>query len=145
MNITPYGIALIGGGFTIVGVLIGALVTYLFSVKLANNNSKREAGRRLREAFVEELALLHPEHKQKDLDVEHILQEAFPKHSRAVTEYSYYLHNQDKQSFEEAWKKYYQVGGSVRFFDYYMSNDKITNPKECFVQRVNAILEFTKI
>ena len=145
MNITPYEIALIGGGFTIVGVLIGSLVTYLFSVKLADNNSRREAGRRLREAFAEELALLHPENLQNDLNVGLVLKEAFPKHSRAVIEFSYYLHNSEKQSFQEAWKSYSLIGGSVSLFDYYMRDNKKTNPREIFAQRINTILEFTKI
>jgi ABC-type branched-subunit amino acid transport system permease subunit len=51
MSLTAYDIALIGGGFTILGALIGAFVTYFLALKLAQRNAKRDAGRRLREAF----------------------------------------------------------------------------------------------
>jgi len=141
MALTAYDIALIGGGFTVLGALIGASVTYCLALELARRNAKRDAGRRLREAFALELALMHPEHGKKDIKVEQILQDAFPKHSQAVIEFAFHLKDNEKKKFLKTWKEYYMVGGGVRFFDYYMGKDS----RQLFTDRVNAILEFTEI
>lgn len=135
MNVSPLEIALIGGGFTILGALIGLIG----ADKLANRNAKRDAGRRLREAFAPELAALDPKVEKKDIDIETLLQTAFPKHHIAVIEFRSYLRGEKLNRFERAWKEYYEVGGSVRFFDYYMGE----KPHECFQTRVNNILKFT--
>ena len=48
MHLTAYEIALIGGGFTIVGALLGGWITYRFALCLSKINAIREAGARLR-------------------------------------------------------------------------------------------------
>jgi len=50
-NITPYDIALIGGGFTIVGALIAAVVAYWLTTKLEIFKEKRAACTSLHAAF----------------------------------------------------------------------------------------------
>jgi len=60
MLLTAYDLALIAGGFTVVGTLVGALVIYRLALDLARVNAKRDTGRRLREAFAPELAALDP-------------------------------------------------------------------------------------
>ncbi len=142
MNVCPYGITLIAGGFTILGVLIGVLVTYYFALRLASINSRRDAGRRLREAFAPELAALHPISGKKDINVENLLQEALIRHQTAIIEFQDYLRGAEKIQFEKVWKEYYEVGGSPRFFDYYMDDNG--NPRQCFQDRVNSILKFTE-
>ena len=139
MNISPYEIALIGGAFTIFGALIGGLCVFYFGIE-ARRNAKRDAGRRLREAFSEELAEMDPVTGNKGVEVEMLLSSAFPKHYSAVIEFSYYLKGTEKAAFEKAWREYFEVGGSMRFFDYYMGD----NPKQLFKERVNAILKFTE-
>jgi hypothetical protein len=138
MEVTPYALALIAGGFTVVGTLVGAFVTYRLAVMLARSNAKRDAGRRLREAFAPELAALDHATRRNGLDVEQLLQTAWPRHHAAVNELAVHLDTTRRRAFLDAWRKYYEVGGSIRFFDYYMGEQ----PIELFQQRVQAILQF---
>jgi len=141
MQLTASELALIAGGFTVLGALIGSMVTYSFALRLASVNARREAGRRLREAFSPELAALNPITGSKSLDVENLLQSAWPRHHVAVSELSFQLCKAERASLERAWHEYYVVGGSIRFFDYYMGE----NPRKKFQERVHAILKHTQI
>ena len=140
MELTPYQLAWISGGFSLLGVLVGGLCTYRFALQLQRTASLREAGRRLREAFSEELATGTAPGFRPDITFAHALEQAFSKHSVAVQEFSFHLPQRKRRAFQEAWQKYWEVGGSVRFFDYYME----PNAKEIFRERVNAILKFTE-
>ena len=140
----------------VVFTILGACITYFFALQLAKKNACREAGRRLREAFAPELAVLHPTSGDADAraHTDKVLAEAFPKHREAITEFRFYLSAKEREEFEEAWRKYYEVGGSVRFFDYMPglrsetrgANGELvieTGSYECFQERVHAILKFT--
>lgn len=140
MELTPYQIAWISGGFPLLGVLVGGLCTYRFALHLQRVASLREAGRRLREAFSEELAAGTVPGFKPDITFAHALEQAFSKHSVAVKEFSFHLSQRKRSAFQAAWRAYWEVGGSVRFFDYYME----PNAKELFSERVNAILKFTE-
>src|SRR5688500_5074543 len=115
MELTPYQIAWISGGFSLLGVLVGSLCTYQFALHLQRSAARREAGRRLREAFSEELALGTAPNFTPDVTFEHTLQQSFQKHSMAVREFAFHLPAQQREAFEAAWRKYWEVGGSVRF------------------------------
>jgi hypothetical protein len=128
------------GLFTLAGVLLGAFVTYRFAAELAARNGKREAGRRLREAFSSEIALLHPATGSKNVNTIAVLQSAFLKHSAAISEFRFYLSGKKLRAFDEAWRQYYEIGGSVRFTDYEIGE----NPRRLFLQRVESILQFTQ-
>ena len=143
VTVSAYGLALMGGGFTVVGALMGGWLTYRFSLHFTRWNAKREAGARLRAAFVTELGALAPVSTQKVERVDQYLTAAFPKHREAVMEFAWYLQGAERQRFEDAWKAYYEVGGSVRFFDYMMGGTQ-REQFDRFKQRVEAILEFTR-
>lgn len=143
ITMSAYGLALIGGGFTAVGVLLGGWLTYRFSLRLAQFNAKREAGTRLRAAFAIELGALNPISTDKVESVDRYLAAAFPKHREAVMEFAWYLHGAERKRFEAAWKAYHEVGGSVRFHDYARTGTPQENFDK-FRQRVEAILKFTR-
>jgi hypothetical protein len=104
----------------LLGGLIGSFITHRFASWRDKRKEFREAGRCLREAFAPELAVLHPTSGDADAraHTDKVLADAFPKHAAAVTEFGFYLSAKEREEFEEAWRKYYEVGGSVRFFDY---------------------------
>jgi len=104
--------ALIAGGFTIAGVLLGAFLTFHFAGRLAKASARRDAGRRLREAFAIELAAMDAVGGVKDKDIEHLLQSAFPKHRTAVTEFAFYLSPPEREALERAWRNYFEVGAA---------------------------------
>lgn len=143
LTVSAYGLALIGGGFTAVGVLLGGWLTYRFSLNLARWNAKHEAGARLRAAFAKELGALNPVSTDRIESVDQYLTVAFPKHRDAVGEFAWYLKDTERKLFEQAWKAYYEVGGSVRFYDYMMNGTK-QEQFDRFKQRVDAILKFTR-
>ena len=137
MQVGPYDIALIGGAFT----LLGALITYWFATELGRRQARRDAGRKLREAFADEISAMNPVTGRTDVTVEYLLQQAFLKHYAAMREFSFHLAGRERESFEAAWKNYYEVGRSTRFFDYYMSE----NGRQEFQRRVDELLRFTAI
>jgi hypothetical protein len=56
-----------------------------------------------------------------------------------MIQFGFYLEGQEKERYQKACSEYYEVGGSVRFFDY--CNGK--EGQEKFIERVHAILAFT--
>jgi hypothetical protein len=125
-------IALIAGGFTLVGTLLGAFITYWFALRLAKTNARREAGRRLRDAFQPELTALNPVTGRKDLHIESVLQYARPRHNAAVLELQFHLPPEERASLQAAWRKYYEVGGSIHFYDYMLTGQNNVEPWEVF-------------
>lgn len=136
MNLSAYEISLIAGGFTILGSLIGILGTYWFALRLSSINAKRDAGRQVVDAFKTELAQISNGKWSKEIDVEKMLQKAQVKHKSAVITLRYYLSDSQKNELDEAWSEYCELGGSVRFFDYYMKDDG----EDLFKLRVNKII-----
>jgi hypothetical protein len=141
MNLSASEICLISGGFTITGVLIGALITYKIAFSLAFINAKREASAKLRAAFAHEIASMRlAGANQKTIEVEALLFEAFPRHAAAIEEYRPFVRVKDLAAYQQAWENYYCIGGSVRFFDYYMGDGCY----DLFQSRIDEILKFTK-
>lgn len=117
-NITPYDIAIIGGGFTVVGALIGAFITYRFSLKLAEKqfiNSCALADRQeLRIASAKFFAAFAPavaqiylarHHGTHDIPiVGNILKDALVSHASAIEEFRPFV--SDGAAYQEAWEHY---------------------------------------
>jgi len=128
---------------TLLGVLVGAWLTYRFSIALANDNAKRFAGIKLRESFGPEVAKLsHPE-KLTALESSHILERAFEKHQIAVNEFGFFLKGEELETFNWAWREYYGGPADDRpnFTQY--ANVGSEDIKEALA-RIEAILAFTK-
>ena len=138
----------------LLGGLIGSFITHLFASWRDKSKEFREAGRRLREAFAPELAALHPISGDKKARTDTLLTAAFPKHRVAILEFGLYLSGKERKAFAEAWRAYYEVGGSVRFDDY-VPNVTVetrglngewsteTGSYELLQERIDAILKFT--
>ena len=140
MQLSPYDLAIITGAFTVLGAFIGSLVTYWLSLQLAKAHARMEAGRRLREAFASEIAMIDPVGGNKDANVDFILRKAFDRHRAAVIEFSYYVSPSRRGAFLEKWREYYEIGGSVGFENYMMGE----RSRELFMERVHAVLAFTE-
>lgn len=114
MNLTAYEIALISGGFTLVGTLLGGFITYRFALRLAYINDKRLAGTKLRETFADVLSTLRypPEGITIGFAIPEILGESFPKHDMAVKEFRHFISGTEYDYFNKAWQKYYDYSRS---------------------------------
>jgi hypothetical protein len=122
----------------LLGAITGGGIGFLTARFTTNRNARAAAAGKLRAAFVPELVAMRFDRGKEKFDADQLLREAFPRHAEAVEEFRFFVRPRDKDSYEQAWRKYYEVGGSVRFFDYMMGDD----PLGCFETRVAAILRF---
>ena len=138
----------------IVVPILTTCIAYFFASKLAKQNARREAGRHLREAFAPELAVLHPISGDKKAKTNVVLTDAFSRHREAIVKFSLYLSGKERKAFKEVWRAYYEVGGSVRFYDYIPNVtvetrgingewSKETGSYELLQERIDAIFKFT--
>lgn len=126
---------------SLAGVGLGGLIGFLSANRMSKFTARREAGARLRATFAKEIALVRLAHgADKSINVEAVLKEAFPRHAAAIEAYRFFVRPDDLPAFDKAWREYYEVGGSVRFFDYYMDGASF----EIFDRRVRAFLRFTE-
>ena len=107
MNVSVYEIALIAGGFTIIGTLLGAWLGYRFSLSLANVNERRKAAMKLRGAFKDELLALNPAKHATKIDLATFLENAFSKHRAAVLDFAYFLEPKERRAFYSTWYEYH--------------------------------------
>lgn len=142
MQPTPYDIALVGVGGTVLGVLLGAWLTYRFAMSLAESGALRLAGIKLREAFAPEIAKFsHPE-RVHPFASSNILEAAFEKHQAAVNEFRLYLKSHQLDGFDRAWQDYYYAPGNnpVDFSQYFGGIEEV----KLALARMKAIVAFTK-
>jgi hypothetical protein len=124
----------------LIGTVIGALIGYFSAKRLTTLRTKIDAGGKLRAAFAPEIAQMRLFASGQKIDVQQLLTSAFPRHATAIEEFSAYLCKGQKKKYYEAWRNYYEVAGSVRFFDYCMGDE----PHKLFFERIHVILEFTE-
>ena len=154
---SAYEIALIGVGGALVGALVGAWIAYLFSLKLADNNFRREANRRLISTFHSELSGIYPTPVNWPNDIDSFLKSKFSNLQAVVGEFRHCLPIQEWQAFDTAWLNYYcftgrEVDKSCQSYLHYMdfvsttSDDKTTKNDEKKNLKVNVdnILRFAK-
>jgi hypothetical protein len=107
----------------------------------ALRTARAAAASNLRAAFIPELVAMKFDRCSDKFDADRLLRSAFPRHAQAVEEYRFYVRPTHCDAYEAAWRAYYEVGGSVRFFDYMMGDD----PSGVFESRVRAILRFAEM
>jgi hypothetical protein len=144
LELTAFEIALIAGGFGIVGTLLGALVNHILSFDRSRRDAKRFAGLKLRESFAPELARLQTQQNFLLPESSDLLERAFEKHHMAVNEFRFFLAGDELDSFTKAWEEYYKdpTGSDKPYFSQYMALSKEDIQKA--IDRIKAILEFTK-
>ena len=106
-NVTAYDIAIIGGGFTVVGALIGALVAYWLTTKLEVFKENRAARSKFRAAFAPAIAQIYlaRHHGTHDTPVVgNILKDVLVSHASAVEEFRPFVCN--GVAYQEAWEQY---------------------------------------
>jgi hypothetical protein len=122
---------------SILGGCISGAIGFASAYCMSNISARRVAAERLRAAFAPELAAMRRARAEKT-DRERLVKDAFPRHGIAIEEYRAFVPRESRDAYQKAWQEYYEMGGSMRFFDYYMNDDG----PEIFIQRVEAILRF---
>jgi hypothetical protein len=140
MALTAYDLALIAGAFTLLGVLIGALLSYRFGIRLAAHNARRAAGAHLRAAFAPELTALRVARMDKNSPIDEILVEALPKHAAAVEEYRFFVREKAHLTYQAAWQQYQDANKGGVFVASFEESD----PHGVIERKIQDVLRFAE-
>jgi hypothetical protein len=143
---TELNAAIVGVLGTLAGTIVGAVLTYFFSVSLSKKEGLRRAGRELREAFHKELVKLEQDKESDPCDV---LQEAFSHHQMAANEFRFHLSESKKKKFDRAWREYCYDDQDldVPYLEQYSRNlgsvELAEKNRQLAINRINRILDLT--
>lgn len=136
----PSEVAFIGVGGTLLGVFLGAVIIYYFSLRISEKNARKAAGAKLRAAFAPIIAKYSFRAKKGDLGLSNMFHEAFHEHATAIEEYRWFVPPERQRAYQQAWENYYWNHGGMYFTDYVVGEGK----EKLFKQRIGAILKFTE-
>ena len=141
-GVQMYDAALIAGVFALVGILFN----HRLALRRARQNAKREAGQRLKDAFIPLLTKVQdgsefvqngPSDSGPGTNISRLLKDADSTQSQAVTEFTFHLEGAEKKRFDEAWQ-YYNSYAEFKFLG-------LDDARQKFIDSVTAILKFTEI
>ena len=141
MSLSAYEIALIGGGFTLLGVLVGGLISYYFSTILINRQEFNKAAAEFRASFVDEFfrirrnaGTLHERWGERS-------EEIAIANEKAKIIFEAFLPAAKLNGFNTAWGKYKEAdtGGNSPLTE--EGREKIA---EIRLLHINNLLEFAK-
>lgn len=146
MNTSAYEIALIGGAFTILGALIGAIVGYWLSRLLAERYAFITACANLHAAFAPALgqiflAQTHGNHDRPPIDS--FVKDNLLAHASAVEIFRPHVSNKNSDAYQEAWENYRKIANdSVES----SVEDRVNGlqPGSALEQSINKIISFAK-
>jgi hypothetical protein len=144
-NVTAYDIAIIGGGFTVVGALISAVVAYWLTAKLEVFKNRRAACANFRAAFAPAIAQIYlaRHHGTHDTPVVgNILKDSLVAQASAIEEFRPYV--SDSAAYQEAWEQYRKT---VRQDNNVIDTAEWGNDAPIWStveEKIHAILEFAK-
>jgi len=112
-ELAPYDIALIAGGFTVLGALISTLFGYWLAKMLASHTARINACAQLRAAFAPALVRLDTDRAKRqfpdDPAIDAFLREGLDQHALAVEKFRPFVRNGDKASYQRAFERYRQA------------------------------------
>ena len=134
----------------IIGGVIGIVGTYAGAILIANRNRRIDAGRKLREAFQDELVSLEVLPIPGEVDAFDTLNGASKKHLIAISEFSCALSRCKRSAFNQAWQQYhcYPEPPFTHFLEQYDTRtgsiEQRKKNRELAIERIKHILSFTK-
>jgi len=152
-----YEIALIGIGGSLVGVLVGALLTYRFALKLADRSERLQINRNLIKVFTSELSDVYPTAVNSPENIDPYLRSKFSKLQAAVAEFRLHLPCAEWEPFDQTWFEYYcstkrDIDRDCQVYHHYMNFSGTSTENEEFnqdghanlVSNINKILAYAK-
>lgn len=137
MNLSPYELALIAGGFTIIGSLVGALTTYFLGKDISRRNDFNKAAKDFITAFQEELARL----KLEQTFTYDIINPVLAKQMAAYYTFRGYLDKDGLEDITSAWQIYLVSAPPCPQDE---RNDKYEEERTALIERIEKLLEFAK-
>ena len=125
----------------LLGAFVGVLFTYWFALLINKAQNRSIAAANFRAAFSYTISQMAIAQKDKNISIEALLVRTFPHLATAIETYRPFVPRKDRQAYQEAWQNYYQVGGGIRFFCYYMheTGGNINAPYQLFKHRIDVI------
>ncbi|MBF0376290.1 MAG: hypothetical protein HQK72_02290 [Desulfamplus sp.] len=155
MNLSPYELVIIAGGFTIVGALIGGLIAFRNTISIYNLSEFNKAASLFREAFYPEIifikhnAIIAGSGSSDSLST--FLSAGYlHRHLKAFETFKYYLSVKESEKIDKAWKEYcYDPNNpKILFFEQYstrnVSHEHRETLKQLALTRIENILELAK-
>ena len=167
---TAYKLVLISGGFLLVGALLGAWITYLFALKLAQKNHEnaltlirqkelKESATVFRSAFLPEITFLKHNANIGDIrdagSIGNLLKSGYLRHLTAFEIFQCHLSGADREALARLWDEYCYPDSPTpqdpneradfRFLDYITIEELkgTAAAKAIALEKTNNILEFT--
>lgn len=109
MNVSAYEIAIIGGAFTVLGALIGAIVGYWLSRLLAEKQAYTVACSKLRASFAPTLGQIYLAQKHGNHDrpcIDTFVKDNLLVHASAIEEFRSHVSCKNSKAYQSAWEDY---------------------------------------
>lgn len=152
MQLTPYEIALISGGFGITGTLLGVILSHRLALKIARVNfnnsirlskiaSQKEAARKLQTAFSRQLSTVRFDQGKSSIEIQRFLERSIEDVTLETEIFRFYVRPEDLGSYDRACQEYQNIA-RIRDMNYATLNGE--GPFKILESKVHNILEFTK-
>lgn len=148
MQISAFDLALIAGGFTIVGALIGAIAAYWLAIHLEKNKEYRAACAAFRAAFTPTLAFIYiaknyGDHDRPDIDTH--IKSALLDHGSAIEKFRPFIPDSDCAAYHNAWEDYRKISAIDSYAAAAEARIQNFQLPEFFEHKIQNILRFAKI
>ena len=155
MNLSPYELVLIAGGFTVVGAFIGGWIGYRNALNIYKVSEFNKAASTFRNAFYPELIYLRRDAKvvgagsSSDLG-EFLFHGYIHRHLKALETFRDYLSPKERHSIDETWQKYchHPDNQETLYFEQYSTKtntqDSTATMKKFALGQIEDILKFAK-
>lgn len=143
MNLSPYELVLIAGGFTIIGALVGGWIGYKNALGIYNITAFNKAATAFRNAFLCELIYLKynaclPECERTYTTLQEFLRAGhIHRHLKAFDIFRDHLSTKERVAIGKVWEEYCN-------FEQYSNKDNEAALKKVALQNIEKLLKFAE-
>jgi len=153
---SPYEIAIIAGGFTILGALIGGWIGYRNALKIHNISEFNKAASQFKNAFLGTILFLGDNIRIKGTGtsnrINEFLRTLIFKHMKALARFEPFLNARERKRIRHTWNEYCHPNGipqdpnekrNFRFNDYIgiEESEGTDKAKKIALQKIHKILK----
>jgi hypothetical protein len=110
MFLTPYQLALIAGGFTILGALLGNWISHRFSDYRDRRKERNDAAAKFRSAFTEIVKTIRESQPgiraRRQTDFFQLFTDSYHTQYDAMLHFKDYLNDKEQEAIEKAWENH---------------------------------------
>ena len=131
MFLTPYQLALIAGGFTILGALLGNWISHRFSDYRDRRKERNDAAAKFRSAFTEIRKTIRESQpgirSRRQTDFFQLFTDSYHAQYDAMLHFKDYLNNKEQEAIEKAWEINLQETLQIQTFRSSYTNSTLTS------------------